>query len=238
MATPAGPYPSYASSTIVSPSSSPVPFLTARSMLTLGMFASFAVSIASRSRGLPSGSPPPALAATVISRISLVHAWARRLSVTAFFRLICFHLLCPAIIHLFGSGPKISSGGRVAATCAGPLDFRPYAFPASCGPRRRPAPRLHPGPAQAAEPPGRLRDPPHPAGAGVPGAVGERGCADVHLPERQPGGLGRGVLRAHLRRRRQVPDGEPEHRGLGGARLLRGVQWPPPLGPGPARGGE
>src|SRR5690349_14067904 len=230
MATPAGPYPSYASSTIVSPSSSPVPFLTARSMLTLGMFASFAVSIASRSRGFPSGSPPPALAATVISRMSLVHAEARRLSVTAFFRLICFHLLCPAIIHLFGSGPKISSAPRVAATCPGPLDFRPYATPARRGPGRRPCPRLYPGPAQDAEPPGRLRRPPPPALPRVPGAIRERGRPDVHVPHRRTFRHGGGLLRAPLRRRLELPDGQPEHRGGRGARVLRGVQRASPLG--------
>src|SRR4029078_11145228 len=74
----------------------------ARSMFSVGMLAARAVSIARRSRGLPAGSPPPALAATVISRISLVQLAARLLSVIAFLRLICFHLLCPATGHLHG----------------------------------------------------------------------------------------------------------------------------------------
>ena len=69
----------------------------ARSMFSFGMFTARAPSIARRSRGLPSGSPPPARAATVISRMILVQTEARRESVTAFFRLICFHLLWPAI---------------------------------------------------------------------------------------------------------------------------------------------
>jgi hypothetical protein len=68
----------------------------ARSMFSAGMFAAFAVSMASRSRGLMPGSPPPARAATVISRISLVKCCAALASLTAFLRLICAHLLCPA----------------------------------------------------------------------------------------------------------------------------------------------
>src|SRR5512145_829403 len=79
------------------PSSSPVPFLMARSMLSLGMFTALAASMAVRSLGLPPGSPPPLLAATVISRMTLVQEEARRASVTAFLRLICFHLLWPAM---------------------------------------------------------------------------------------------------------------------------------------------
>src|SRR5690348_17624942 len=71
-------------------------------MFSLGMLAARAVSIARRSRGLPAGSPPPCRAATVISRISLVQLAARLLSVIAFLRLICFHLLCPATGHLHG----------------------------------------------------------------------------------------------------------------------------------------
>src|ERR687884_2171490 len=82
------------------PSSSPVPFLIARSMLSHGMFTALAASMAVRRRGLPPGSPPPALAATVISRMTLVQDDARRASVTAFLRLICFHLLWPAIAEL------------------------------------------------------------------------------------------------------------------------------------------
>src|ERR1051325_9234798 len=96
-AAPPGPYASYVTSSYVTPSSSPVPFLTARSMLSSGMFSALAASMAVRSRALPAGSPPPCLAAIVISRISLVKSAPRRASVTAFFRLICFHLLGPAM---------------------------------------------------------------------------------------------------------------------------------------------
>src|SRR5438132_6200049 len=66
-------------------------------MLSSGMFSALAASMAVRSRALPPGSPPPCLAAMVISRISLVKSAPRRWSVTAFFRLICFHLLWPAM---------------------------------------------------------------------------------------------------------------------------------------------
>src|SRR6184192_3026836 len=57
-------------------------------MLSSGMFSALAASMAVRSRALPPGSPPPCLAAMVISRISLVKSAPRRWSVTAFFRLI------------------------------------------------------------------------------------------------------------------------------------------------------
>src|SRR5207244_2726665 len=70
-------------------------------MLSSGMFSAFAASIAVRSRAFPPGSPPPCLAAIVISRMSLVNNAPRRASVTAFFRLICFHLLWPAMLATY-----------------------------------------------------------------------------------------------------------------------------------------
>src|SRR5690348_10650670 len=73
-------------------------------MLSQGMLTALAASIAVRSRGLPPGSPPPLLAATVISRMTLVQDEARRASVTAFLRLICFHLLWPAMAELLAAG--------------------------------------------------------------------------------------------------------------------------------------
>ena len=90
----------------------PSPRGVARSMLSSGMFSALAASIAVRSRALPPGSPPPCLAAIVISRISLVNSAPRRASVTAFFRLICFHLLWPAMALTYSfhrSGSSISS---------------------------------------------------------------------------------------------------------------------------------
>ena len=71
--------------------------MMARSMLSFGMLTARAASIAVRSRGLPVGSPPPALAATVISRMHLAQTPDRLESAAAFLCLICFHLLCPAI---------------------------------------------------------------------------------------------------------------------------------------------
>src|ERR1035437_9695738 len=74
-----------------------MPLSTARSMFSFGIDCAFALSIAVRNRGLPSGSPPPNLAATVISRISLVNRAPRFLSVAALYCLICFHLEWPAM---------------------------------------------------------------------------------------------------------------------------------------------
>src|SRR4051794_13704114 len=92
------------------------------------MFTALAASIAVRSRGLPPGSPPPLLAATVISRMTFVQEDARRASVTAFFRLICFHLLWPAMAELL-TADKVgavrwvgfrtrSAGGNISLTAA------------------------------------------------------------------------------------------------------------------------
>jgi hypothetical protein len=63
--------------------SSPVPFLIARSMLSFGSDLAFAASIATRSRAFPAGSPPPILAAIVISRMSFVNNAPRLASVAA-----------------------------------------------------------------------------------------------------------------------------------------------------------
>src|SRR6478735_2351587 len=76
---------------------SPVPLAIARSMLSLGIEASLAFWTASASAGLPSRSPPPSFAATVIARASLVKSLPRRASTIAFLCLIPAHLLCPAM---------------------------------------------------------------------------------------------------------------------------------------------
>src|SRR5256886_12646529 len=85
----------------------------ARSMLSHGMFSALAASMAVRRRGFPAGSPPPCRAAIVISRITLVKAAPRLASATAFFLLICFHLLWPAIriptYNVHRSGSSMSS---------------------------------------------------------------------------------------------------------------------------------
>src|SRR3954464_2310916 len=85
-----------ASSASASPPS-PVPLAIARSMLSFGIEASLAFCTASASEGLPSMSPPPSLAATVIARASLVNSLPRRESTIAFLCLIPAHLECPAI---------------------------------------------------------------------------------------------------------------------------------------------
>src|SRR5215213_9836963 len=66
-------------------------------MLSLGIEASLAFWIASPSAGLPSGSPPPSFAATVIARASFVKSLPRRASTIAFLCLIPAHFECPAI---------------------------------------------------------------------------------------------------------------------------------------------
>src|SRR3970040_1675742 len=65
--------------------------------MSAGMLLSRALSSARRRLALPAGSGPPAFAAIVISRPSLVNSAPRLASTTAFWRLICFHLECPAI---------------------------------------------------------------------------------------------------------------------------------------------
>jgi hypothetical protein len=74
-----------------------MPFWIARWMLSLGMLAARALSMASRRRGFASGSPPPILAAVAISRISLVKIFPRLASTAPFLRLIVAHLEWPDI---------------------------------------------------------------------------------------------------------------------------------------------
>ena len=69
-----------------------MPFATARSMLSFGIEASFAFWTASESAALPTTSPPPSFAATVIARASLVNSLPRRESTIAFLCLIECHL--------------------------------------------------------------------------------------------------------------------------------------------------
>src|SRR3954453_2616274 len=84
-------------------------------MLSLGIDASRAFAIASASAGLPSGSPPPSFAATVIARVSLVKSLPRRESTTAFLCLIEAHLECPDMrVSLTAGGlvqPLLWGGG-------------------------------------------------------------------------------------------------------------------------------
>src|SRR5437763_13084815 len=66
-------------------------------MLSLGIDASLAFEMASASAGLPSGSPPPSFAATVIARVSLVKRLPRRAATIAFLCLIPAPFECPAM---------------------------------------------------------------------------------------------------------------------------------------------
>ena len=95
IATPPGAYPSYTYSSYAAPPSSPVPFLIARSMLSLGMFAARALIITVLRRGLESGSPPPIRAAIEISLINFVKILPRFASANPLACLIVAHLLCP-----------------------------------------------------------------------------------------------------------------------------------------------
>src|SRR3989442_6957103 len=75
-------------------------------MLSAGMLAALADSTAALSRRLPFGSPPPCLAATVISRRILEKSLPRCTSALPFLRLICDHRECPDI-HFHG-GPEMA----------------------------------------------------------------------------------------------------------------------------------
>src|SRR6478735_8554443 len=88
----------------------------ARSMLSLGIEASLAFAMASASAGLPSGSPPPSLAATVIARVSFVKSFPRRASTIAFLCLIPAHLECPAMAMSLSARLLVQPlvGGRAA----------------------------------------------------------------------------------------------------------------------------
>src|SRR5215471_20995522 len=69
----------------------------ARLMLSAGMFSALAARIAVRRRGLESGSPPPPLAAIVISLMRRVKILPRLASSAPFLCLIVAHLEWPDI---------------------------------------------------------------------------------------------------------------------------------------------
>src|SRR5690242_2140860 len=68
-------------------------------MLSAGMFSAFAAAIAVRRRGLPSASPPPCLAAIVISLIRRVNVLPRLASAAPFLCLIVAHFEWPDMLH-------------------------------------------------------------------------------------------------------------------------------------------
>src|ERR687891_415368 len=69
-----------------------------RAMLSMGILLALALSIASRSRKLVSGSPlPPSRTARAMSRLSLVNSTPRLTSLAPFWRLMVDHLEWPDI---------------------------------------------------------------------------------------------------------------------------------------------
>src|SRR6266536_2344636 len=75
----------------------PLPRAIARSMLSFGIEAARAFSIAFWSARLAAGSGPPSFAATISARVSLVNSCPRFASAAPFLCLILDHLLCPDI---------------------------------------------------------------------------------------------------------------------------------------------
>src|SRR5207245_4003638 len=106
-------------------------------MLSCGMFASLADSMAAFRRMLALGSPPPFFAATVISRRIFEKSLPRWTSVLPFLRLICDHRECPDIVV-----SVLASAARDRAhSPVGPRS-----------PQRRLASRRHGAPAPATTP--------------------------------------------------------------------------------------
>src|SRR5437867_2483162 len=66
-------------------------------MLSFGIDAARAFSIAFWSARLAAGSGPPSFAATISARVSFVNSWPRLASAAPFLCLIDDHLLCPDI---------------------------------------------------------------------------------------------------------------------------------------------
>src|SRR5499427_8898083 len=83
-------------------------------MRSAGMLTSRAFWTARRSLKLPSRSPPPSLAAMVISRLARVKAWPRFASTAAFLCLMPAHLECPDIYSLFFCSNMLSLNSSLA----------------------------------------------------------------------------------------------------------------------------
>src|SRR3954469_6876412 len=99
--------------------SAPVPLAIARSMLSLGIDWSLAFWIALARAALPSGSPPPSLAATWIARASLVNRAPRLASFAPFWCLIELHLEWPDMASNLEDGDALDE----------PVRLRPEAQP-------------------------------------------------------------------------------------------------------------
>src|SRR6478735_3324478 len=91
------------------PASAPLPRLTARSMLSLGTLDFLAFWIASKSVGLPAGSPPPVRAATSMFLISFAKSLPRLASIAAFLCLVVAHLEWPLIASPLASGRAVET---------------------------------------------------------------------------------------------------------------------------------
>src|SRR5436309_15942625 len=100
-------------------------------MFSWGMFASLAISVAALRRMFALGSPPPFLAATVISRRIFEKSLPRWTSALPFLRLICDHRECPDIaltsfVRECGLEPldalqaPLAAGGRRAPAAPAP----------------------------------------------------------------------------------------------------------------------
>src|SRR6185436_12343161 len=90
------------------------------SMFSFGIRSALAFSTAFASAALPSGSPPPSRAATVIARASFVKSCPRRASAAPFLRLICAHLEWPATEVILGA-----AGAHQALGCRHPPQRNP-----------------------------------------------------------------------------------------------------------------
>src|ERR1700754_1015021 len=105
-------------------------------MLSLGIEASFAFLTARPSAALPTTSPPPSFAATVIARASFVKSLPRRESTIAFLCLIPAHLEWPAMGEILDVAEKPT---RPLQGCVNRADTPATQgfFPAPHRPRRR-----------------------------------------------------------------------------------------------------
>src|SRR5579859_7996888 len=106
-------------------------------MLSFGMLASRARSIADRRRMLLAGSPPPSFAAMMISRASLLKTLPRCWSTLPFLILMLCHLECPDTASPLRNDPPGHDPPRAA--CAyyytGAARDRQAGEPAGAGPR-------------------------------------------------------------------------------------------------------
>src|SRR6476619_6297140 len=105
-------------------------------MLSFGIEASRAFWIAVARAGLPSGSPPPSRAATVIARASLVKSLPRLASAAPFLCLIEDHFECPDTASILGGRPGTERGARGAPrSCEGARQRDPSCAGAQKSPR-------------------------------------------------------------------------------------------------------